>query len=241
MDIVIVMQGLKYILRGRLYLSLTNVSNTAGPLTLRGPSFRMPSESGFAPLPEGVVPSADNLFQAVDEAFDSGVVAVADMESEDITFAGAGEPLLQLETLTRAAEMIKERRHGASLRVKSNGLVTSSDCPEVAQLLKDAGISKISIALTSENPQQYQQIMKPSFPIRASLRSVEEYESSGAGGAGGAGCGFGDVCAMVIACAEAGLEVTCTAVERPGVNLAAVRALSQALGAADFQSASYHA
>jgi hypothetical protein len=73
------------------------------------------------------------------------------MESESITFAGYGEPLLsvsnlniwsvykyrclynlllylkELDVITRAAEMIKDSHHGANLRVKTNGLISTKE------------------------------------------------------------------------------------------------------------------
>ena len=55
-------------------------------------------------------------------------------------------------------------------------------CRQVAADLANAGISKVSICLASDNPKQYLEIMQPRV------------------GAGG----FPDVCAFVIACSEAG-------------------------------------
>jgi hypothetical protein len=39
---------------------------------------------------------------------------------------------------------------------------------------------------------------------------------------------------------NAGLDVECTAVERPGVNVAAVRSLALSLGASSFAASSFH-
>jgi len=46
-------------------------------------------------------------------------------------------------------------------------------------------------------------------------------------------------CDFVARCVEAGLEATCTAVEAPGVDVAAVEALAGQLGAG-FRSRTYH-
>jgi len=137
------------------------------------------------------------------------------MDSDEITFAGVGEPLLRMGVLTEAAMLIKEKRHGAQLRVKTNGLILSKDCDQVAKVLKSAGIESVSICLGSDNPTQYADLLRPQ------------------------GVGFGDMCSFVIACVESGLDVTCSAVEKPGVNIGAVRALSQSLGAPSFSTAPY--
>lgn len=52
--------------------------------------------------------------------------------------------------------------------------------------------------------------------------------------------GFHTVCNFIVACVEKGLIVTCTAVERPDVNISRVRSLSQSLGAPLFSTYSYH-
>ena len=43
------------------------------------------------------------------------------MESDPVTFAGYGDPLLRLSAVEAAAKAIKHRRHGAQLRVMTNG------------------------------------------------------------------------------------------------------------------------
>jgi hypothetical protein len=75
----------------------------------------------------------------------------------------------------------------------------------------------VSVALISDNPKQYQDIVNPTN-----------------------GAGFGDVCNFIVACSSLGMQVTCTAIERPDVNISKVRALSSALGATNFKSQSYH-
>jgi molybdenum cofactor biosynthesis enzyme MoaA len=54
----------------------------------------------------------------------------------------------------------------------------------VVQILKDCGIDKLSVSLLSDNPKQYQQIMKPQTAAT-----------------------FSDVCSFVISSAEAGLAI----------------------------------
>jgi len=55
-------RGLAYTLRNSLYLSCTNQSSALSLLASRGPGFKMPSESGFYPLPDDFEPTAQQLF-----------------------------------------------------------------------------------------------------------------------------------------------------------------------------------
>lgn len=98
-----------------------------------------------------------------------------------------------------------------------NGLIFCANFQQVARLLKSSGIKQISVALISDNPKQYQDIVQPTN-----------------------GLGFGDVCNFIIACNSEGMQVTCSAIERPDVSMSKVRALSTALGATNFVSYSYH-
>ena len=125
------MKGVSYYLKGRLYLGLTNQCNSNTFMSLRGPSFKMPIESNFYPLSPNFEPNGIDIFNIVNEAFDDNKISVSSMDSDEITFAGLGEPLLRLNTLIEASKLILEKRHGAKLRVKTNGLILSKDCVNV--------------------------------------------------------------------------------------------------------------
>ena len=86
------------------------------------------------------------------------------------------------------------------------------------EALKGGGVKQVTVALAAHTPPLYEKLMAPQD-----------------------GRGFGDVCAFVDACAQAGLLVECTAVEAPGVNKDATRKLAMSLGAAEFRVRSYHA
>lgn len=97
------------------------------------------------------------------------------------------------------------------------GIVESRTCfIQVVNNLKTSGIRLVTVSLLSDSPKQYSDIAKPIN-----------------------GANFGDVCNFVSSCAGAGLQVTCTTVERPDINVGKVRALSTALGATDFISYPY--
>ena len=54
-----------------------------------------------------------------------------------------------------------------------------------------------------------------------------------------AGRGFSDACSFVARLAEAGVDVECTAVARPDVDIAEIEALAMALGARSFRARSW--
>ena len=53
------------------------------------------------------------------------------------------------------------------------------------------------------------------------------------------GRGFRDVCGFVARLAEAGVNVECTAVARPDVNVAEIETLARSLGARSFRTRSW--
>jgi GTP 3',8-cyclase len=211
------MRGLTYWLKGNMYISLTNSLNSASRIALRGPSFVMPANSGFQMLESNFEPDADCVFNAVDGAFENGKISISSMDAEPITFAGYGEPLLRYAVIRDAAVMIKDKRHGVSLRVKTSGLVKCDECEDIISELKSAGIDKMSVSLLADTPKKYKEIMDPQ-----------------------GGMGFDEVCTFIIGCVENDVEVECTAVNRPDVNLSNVRGLALALGATDLKVHSFH-
>ena len=125
------MKGISYWLRNKLYISLTNECNSLSPIALRGPSFIMPPSSGFVPLIENKEPTPLEIAAVVDDAFENDKIFVSSMESDEITFAGVGEPLLRYNVLLDSANLIKTKRHGVPLRLKTNGLINSNECVKV--------------------------------------------------------------------------------------------------------------
>eukprot|EP00238_Polyblepharides_amylifera_P013280 CAMPEP_0196580170 /NCGR_PEP_ID=MMETSP1081-20130531/27560_1 /TAXON_ID=36882 /ORGANISM="Pyramimonas amylifera, Strain CCMP720" /LENGTH=173 /DNA_ID=CAMNT_0041899971 /DNA_START=249 /DNA_END=770 /DNA_ORIENTATION=- len=172
----------------------------------------MPESSGFEFLNPDFEPSSEQIFAVVEEAFKE-----EREPPEGVVFAGGGEPLLKLDVLCESARLIKAKRHGVPLRVTTNGLVAATDSARVAQTLKLAGVKQASVALTTASPKQYMDLMQPLD-----------------------GLGHAEVCGFIAMLAEEGVQVTCTAVDRPGVDIAAARALSSALGAVNFQIRTFH-
>jgi wyosine [tRNA(Phe)-imidazoG37] synthetase (radical SAM superfamily) len=146
----------------------------------------LPVDSGFYPLPDGFEPTSDELVTVVEDAFVEGKIGVSSMSSDEITFAGIGEPLLRLECIEEVVRTIRDKRHGTRFRVKTNGLIPANDSERVAKALKDCGVKMVSIGLIAENPKLYNDIVKPTN-----------------------GAGFGEVCSFTIACVEAGMCIVC--------------------------------
>jgi len=204
--------GVAYRLGRALYLSLTDESN-ATPLALtRGPSFVMPASSAFVCLGDAPEPRASELVAAVDAFYDSFTIASSGEDDPGVVFAGYGEPLMRLQTLCDTIANVRERRHGAKLRVSTNGLFDAS----AARALRDAGAESITVNLASADPEQYARLMKPKY-----------------------GRTHADACAFVEAAAANGLQVECTAVKAPGVDVRAVERLALALGAVEFREREY--
>lgn len=133
-----------------MYLSVTNQLNSVSRVALRGPAFRMPADSAFEMLDDGAEPNEHMIHEAVEKAFEDSRIVVGSMESEPITFAGYGEPLLRADVISKAARLIKDTRHGATLRIKTNGLIKRDISGDMIKELKSAGIDKISISLSMQ-------------------------------------------------------------------------------------------
>ena len=79
--------GLSYTLGRTLYVALTNRCNSVPLFSTRGPGFQMPAASGFAPLPDGVEPSAEQVAEAVAAAADVDAVCFAGADAKTFVTA----------------------------------------------------------------------------------------------------------------------------------------------------------
>lgn len=139
---------------------------------------------------------------------------------ESVVFAGEGEPTLRLATLLMLASKIRKECNSLPLRLTTNGLVYDEN---TAELLKSSGISAVSVALMTYDPDQYDDIMKPNVPesivssstdnrINAQLRPHVV------------------VCQFIQSAIKAGLTVEATGVARQDVNHRKTEALAANLG-----------
>lgn len=204
--------SISYTLGRALYISLTNSCNAVSLISTRGPGFAMPPASGFQPLPENFEPTGEQVAEAVRLA-----CAQAETPYTQLCFAGAGEPLMRLRVLEEAAKLIRQDAPDLALRVNTNGLVPDTEAPMVVAKLKGCGVSTATVALASADAEQYTAIMKPEKLRHSPVFSLP--------------LGLDSVKGFVTACIKADINVECTTVEAPGVDVDAARQLAEGLGA----------
>lgn len=236
--------GLTYFLGNALYVALTNRPRGLALAASRGPSFAMPTASGFQPEAlDDKEPTSLDVVSAVVHAYATDsrkankILKRNDGGEVDpgIVFAGLGDPLLRLDTLLEAAAAIRDEVPGVAIRVSTNGLVDPATCSLTASRLRDAHIDEVTVALNAADPATYQAFMltPPSYDAPYFATAAEAVGDV-------AGASFGDACAFIAALAEGGTSVTATCVARPGVDVPSVRALALALGARSFKERSWH-
>ncbi len=210
--------AITYTLGRSLYVSMTNRANALTLIASRGPGFVMPPSSGFSLLPDGFEPSPDEVVEAVRAACDA-----LDEPPSALVFAGAGEPLLKLRGLLEVADQLKnEHEH---MRINTNGLVASAEAADTAARLKAAGVSAACVALATADADQYLALMEPEKLRFSPVHSLQ--------------LGHAEVVGFVSACLDAGMDVECTAVAAPGVDIDAAAGLATKLGAT-FRARSWH-
>lgn len=146
---------------------------------------------------DGRLPTIETLTAEIEQQVASG-------KFESIAFSGEGEPTLRLRALCNIAEGISGK---LPVRVTTNGLVTTEN---TADLLKSSGVSSLSVALMTHDPEQYDKIMYPIFSHSTRSHDV--------------------VCKFIQTAVSIGLEVEATAVERQDVDKARTQDLADRLG-----------
>lgn len=204
--------------RNRLYLQVTNrVPN--GITTLykaRGPGFKL--SENFTPITKE--PTEDELAAIVENAYEhderkiKGAGTGMGEGDEGVVFAGIGEPLLRLDVILRAMDLIKERRHGVPLCLNTTGHGVDDITASVTQM-KEAGLDKVSVFIPSANPQEYGKLM--------------------------GGNSMGKPCEFLSVCVDQGIICRVVTVNNGQVDVKAVRDLSSALGAVEFEAKAYFA
>lgn len=213
-----------------LYLSLTNElaggEGSVGLLESRGEGF----EFDVSPI-EGAEPTPVELATIVDNVYSGKQGGGGSMGEMDggVVFAGRGDPLLRVRALLDTVSIVSKQRNGISFRVNTSGLhgqsvieqLTASDLVAIGDddSRRSTLLKIVSVSLNAPSPDVYAEITKPAQGQAA----------------------FGTVCSFISALAEAGVQVECTAVKHPKVDIAATERLAQALGASSFRARSYHA
>lgn len=206
--------GATYTVNGTVYVSLTN--ECTAELTTHaanGPSFSLPD--GFKPLPDGTEPTGEQAGQLALKA-----ISKTKEKEADVVFEGKGEPLARVPELIAALKYLgrnsKRFQKVKSTTLNTNGLVKEQNATQIVTFLREAGLQKACVQLQTADAAQYQDMVGPLKGLHHS-----------------------DVCAFVTALASGGIETHVSAVEKPGVDLAAVEALATELGAKHFVKKPY--
>jgi cyclic pyranopterin phosphate synthase len=127
----------------------------------------------------------------------------------EVVFCGFGEPTARLDVLLEVARWIRKRYGGSvPIRVDTNGHgYVLNKGRDVAQELRAAGVSKVSVSLNGHDEASYAENCRPEF-----------------------GGGFAAVLEFVKKAKEAGLDVEVSAVRMPEVDVEKVRVVAESLG-----------
>ena len=241
--------GIAYLL-DTLYLAPTARSPAAYTMrSSRGPSFDRPdaglaplpasrtsralaTDSGFTLLPDGTPePSAEELAALVDEYYAAVTVdgdelgSMGEMDS-GVVIQGEGDPLEAITVVLETIRLVAERRNGIAFRLNTLGLCDDATLDILlaadvtakgdADLRRSSRLASLSVFLPAVEPTKYSELLAPQN-----------------------GRGFSDVCTFISRAAEAGVDVECTAVARPDVNISDIKRLAMALGARSFRTRSW--
>ncbi|MBD3367095.1 MAG: YchF/TatD family DNA exonuclease [Candidatus Eisenbacteria bacterium] len=123
----------------------------------------------------------------------------------EIVFCGYGEPTMRLDALLEIAAALKKK--GARVRINTNGhgsmIWNRNIAPELAEV-----VDAVSVSLNASDAETYNEICRP-------RRGKET---------------FGHVVSFIRECVRAGLDVTASLVDVPGVDVDEVRSIANELG-----------
>lgn len=193
------------------------------------------ADTGFEPLPDGAEdPTAEELASLVNEFYATRTAigeSLGAMGENDggVVFQGEGDPMAAPDVVVDTVRLVAERRNGIAFRLNTLGLCDANDIDLLlssgvlarsvdGDQRRETRIATVSVFLPAANPIKYAELLQPK----------KEY-----------GLGFGDACSFVACLAEAGVDVECTAVARPDINVGEVKALAMSLGATSFRTRSW--
>jgi len=130
---------------------------------------------------------------------------------ESLVIAGEGEPTLQWDALLSIANEFSTM---TKIRVVTNGLlmIPTSTSTDAVLELKQHGVHAVSVALMTDNSNQYNQLMDPMHTTGAKFQPYDA------------------VCDFIQSAVNHDLEVEVTAVDRPDVNKVKTEAIAHGLG-----------
>ena len=165
--------------------------------------------------------SVDGRRPTVSELLEEVKAVSADTKS--IVVAGEGEPTLRIEALEQLVQGISQQLRDAStqaqtIRVITNGLMTSVDEFECTERLVACGVNSVSVALMTHDPSLYERLMQPcGAPKPSKDTDVEESHHL-------------RVREFIRSAVHVGLQVETTAVDRPEVDKEETQKLATSLG-----------
>ncbi|HZK48373.1 MAG TPA: TatD family nuclease-associated radical SAM protein [Thermoleophilia bacterium] len=135
-------------------------------------------------------------------------LAFLDGAPEEVVFTGLGEPTLQLDVILGSVEWLGTRRLPTRLDTNGHAALLHPG-RDVVRELTDSGLRAASVSLNAHDEFTYDLLCRPTFSkaYRAVLRFIRE-------------------------CVDAGLDVTASVVDLPGVDLGAAASVAADLGAA---------
>jgi cyclic pyranopterin phosphate synthase len=127
---------------------------------------------------------------------------------QEIVFCGFGEPMAKLDVLVEISRWLKSAYPLMPIRVDTNGHGYSlNPGRDVAEELKEVGVSRVSVSLNGQNSATYDENCRPIFEG-----------------------GFESVLHFVMKANSVGLQVEVTAVRMPEVDVQAVGKVVEKLG-----------
>jgi len=233
--------GLTYCFGGVVYVGLTNELNAGlSMLAANGPGFGFPPGTGFAPLPDGFAPTgAEAAAAALEACRQLNAQQQREPEPRAVVFAGLGEPLLRLPALCEALALLRDAREAepallaaGALRLNTNGMLPAEllrggegegGCERAAAALAENGLSRCCVQLQSADAAQHRLLMGLGGAASGAGAEAEEQAA--------ARPGLEDAKALVRALLACGVQVDCSVVARPAVDVARAAALAAELGA----------
>ena len=148
---------------------------------------------------------------SVDKVWKSVLARAKKRRYREFVFCGYGESTYRLDAVQELGRRLKKRYPLSLRRLNTIGLGNALWGRDIVSDLAE-GIDSVRVSLNTADPAQWLKLHRPRPELRAT--------------------GFKSVLGFVRSCVASGLDTTVTAVELPGVDLAAVRRLAASLGAA---------
>lgn len=190
-----------YRYRGGLYVNLTNKCPTACRFCIKF-TWKM-KYRGYDLKLRGHEPAVADVLAGLEEA-------ARERPFDEVVFCGYGESTYRLEDMLAICDSAKQRWPKARRRLNTIGLGDAINGRPISKELA-RGLDAVSISLNTADAKQWVELMHP----------LKEFSAGG----------FEAVKSFIQDCAAAIPDTTVTAVEQPGVDIAACRRLVEALGA----------